>query len=119
MTRRIQDLRLSSRIIPKSDPLRALNALQNLVFALLGLHLRLGLAGLLARALIVVLAASSLSLLRRRLRLLGWSRLAHAAGRSGVGARDLGALERVPASAQGADVLVAEVEGDFVGVELD
>lgn len=107
-------------IVPKSNSLRALHTLNNLIVPLLGLHLRLGLAALLTRALLTVLATGSFGLLRRRLRLLARSRLAHAASRSsvGAGARDLGALERVPASAQGAGVLVAELEGDLVDVEL-
>ena len=114
--------RLPNRIPSKSDPRRTLNTVHNLLVSLLSLQLRLSLATLatlLARTLALILATSSLSLLRRRFRLLARSRLAHAAGRSSsVGAGDLGALERVPASAQGAGVLVAELEGDLVDVEL-
>jgi len=108
-------------VIPKSNPLRPLNTVHNLFFYLLILHLRLGLdtlASFLTRALAAILIAGSFGLFRRSLRLLARSRLAHVTGRSSVGAGDLGALERVPASAQGAAVLVAELEGDFVDVEL-
>ena len=106
--------------------MRALDTVDDDLFiARLSLHLRLGLATLatlLTRALPPLLATGNLGLLRRRLGLLARSRLAHAAGRSSsvaASARDLRALERVPASAQGAGVFVAEVEGDFVDVELE
>ena len=107
--------RPKKKLLPKRNALRPLNTLQNLLIStinVLSLHLRLRLSSFLAttrqsRALTFI--GSSFDLLRRSFGLLARSRFAHTAGRSSIAtARDLGALERVPASAQGAAVFVAE-----------
>lgn len=65
-----------------------------------------------------ILALSDLRLLRCSFGLLARSGLVNATRRcSGTGG-DLGAFERVPASAEGSAVLVAKLDGNFLGVEL-
>jgi hypothetical protein len=95
----------------------ALDTVDSLILFNLHLHLRLPalLATLLDWATGTIVALSSLGLLRGSLGLLARSRLVHATGRSSGDPR---ALERVPASAEGAGVLVAELEDDLVDVEL-
>jgi hypothetical protein len=93
-----------------SNAINPLNTINSVVF-LLGLHfLRLRVGGFLAtlfeaRALVI---PSSFSLLRSRFALLARRSFVHATGRGASSSgRDLGAFERVPASAKRAAVLVA------------
>jgi hypothetical protein len=96
---------LAHEPVPNSNAVSPLNTINSVVF-LLTLHfLRLRVSGLLA-------ALSSFGFLRSRFALLARRSFVDTAGRS-TGARssgrsrDLGALERVPASAERAAVLVA------------
>jgi hypothetical protein len=120
---------------PSNSPsTRTLNTLQSILL-LLTLHLNLDALGtllafrgsLLNRRLldgslltvIVIVIAGGFGFLRSAFGFLVGSALVDAAGRSRSAARgDFGALEGVPARAQGAAVLVAELEGDFFDVEL-
>lgn len=98
--------------IPNSHAINPLNTVNSVVFLLLLHFLGFCGGGLLA-------TLSSFGFLRSRFGLFAGSRFVYATARSSSGrSRDLGALERVPASAEGAAVLVAEGEGDFVDVEL-
>jgi hypothetical protein len=118
---------------PSNSPsARILNTLQSILL-LLALDLNLDALGtllafrgsLLDRRLLdgslltVIIITGGFGFLRSAFGFLVGSALVDAAGRASSSAgRDLGALERVPAGAQGAAVLVAELEGDFFDVEL-
>jgi hypothetical protein len=105
-----------------SNAIRALNTLDSVVF-LLGFHF-LGFCALLATLLRTLAVLGSFGFFRSHFAFLAGSRFVYATawGSSAVGggggSRDFGALERVPAGAEGAAVFVAELEGDFVNVEL-
>jgi hypothetical protein len=119
---------------PSNSPsTRTLNTLQSIL--LLTLHLNFHTLGallafrgslldrrLLDGSLLTVIAiviGGGFGSLRSAFGFLVGSALVDAAGRASSSAgRDLGALEGVPARAQGAAVLVAELEGDFFDVEL-
>jgi len=113
-----------------SPPTRPLNTLQSILL-LLTLHLNFDTLGsllalcrsLLARRLLdggllsVLAILGGFGFLRSGFGFLAGSALVNSAGRRSTSS-DFGALERVPAGAQGAAVLVAELEGDFLDVEL-
>ena len=134
-SKRRQILSIKPHQTPSNSPsTRTLNTLQSILL-LLTLHLNFHTLGallafrgsLLDRRLldgslltvIVIVIGGGFGSLRSAFGFLVGSALVDAAGRASSSAgRDLGALEGVPARAQGAAVLVAELEGDFFDVEL-